>query len=351
MPIFNEDVSLIDSDATTIELSAALGDLTLGNATGVDGKLYMNNGSGVNSIFLDGAASDVILRNASGDDTIYLNGTNGNLLLGGGSFAGDLTIKHSNGNNTCRINGDGSDFVLYKNTGEQTIHLDGTHGNLVLGGTNSDGDLTIKHSNGNNTCRINGDGSDFVLYKNTGEQTIHLDGTHGNIVLGGGASDGDLTLKNSAGDDTIRLNGDTGDITLLNADFAEDFTVAEGQLSEPGLLMVIDENGLLQPSSKAYDKKVVGVIAGAGGYRPGLILDKQVDVANRHPIAMMGKVYCHATAEDHPIEAGDLLTSSDVPGYAMKATDPLKGFGAVIGKALKPLASGRGSIPVIISLQ
>jgi hypothetical protein len=300
MPIFNEDVSLNDSDATTIELSAALGDLTLGNATGVDGKLYMNNGSGVNSIFLDGAASDVILRNASGDDTIYLNGTNGNLLLGGGSFAGDLTIKHSNGNNT---------------------------------------------------CRINGDGSDFVLYKNTGEQTIHLDGTHGNIVLGGGASDGDLTLKNSAGDDTIRLNGDTGDITLLNADFAEDFTVAEGQLSEPGLLMVIDENGLLQPSSKAYDKKVVGVIAGAGGYRPGLILDKQVDVANRHPIAMMGKVYCHATAEDHPIEAGDLLTSSDVPGYAMKATDPLKGFGAVIGKALKPLASGRGSIPVIISLQ
>jgi hypothetical protein len=66
---------------------------------------------------------------------------------------------------------------------------------------------------------------------------------------------------------------------------------------------------------------------------------------------MVGKVYCFATAGDHPIEAGDLLTSSDMPGYAMKATDPLKGFGAVIGKALKPLASGHGSIPVVISLQ
>jgi hypothetical protein len=300
MPIFEEDVSLLDSDATTIVLGAASGDLTLGNDTGVDGKLYLNNGSGVNSIFLDGVASDIVIRNASGDDTIFLDGTNGNLLLGGGS---------------------------------------------------SDGELTIKHSNGNNTCRINGDGSDLVLYKDTGEQTIHLDGTHGNIILGGGNSDGDLTLKNSAGDDTIRLNGDTGDITLLNADLAEDFTVAEGQLSEPGLLMAIDESGLLHPSSKAYDKKVVGVIAGAGGYRPGLILDKQAGMANRHPIAMVGKVYCFATAEGHPIEAGDLLTSSDIPGYAMKATDPLKGFGAVIGKALKPLVGGRGSIPVIISLQ
>ena len=111
------------------------------------------------------------------------------------------------------------------------------------------------------------------------------------------------------------------------------------------------EQGLLQPSSTVYDKKVVGVIAGAGGYRPGLILDKQDEVENRHPIAMVGKVYCFATADDCPIESGDLLTSSDIPGFAMKVTDPIKGFGAVIGKALKPLASGRGQIPVVISLQ
>ena len=52
-----------------------------------------------------------------------------------------------------------------------------------------------------------------------------------------------------------------------------------------------------------------------------------------------------------PIEVGDLLTTSATPGHAMKATDPLKAFGAVIGKALRPLDSGQGLIPVLIALQ
>jgi hypothetical protein len=35
----------------------------------------------------------------------------------------------------------------------------------------------------------------------------------------------------------------------------------------------------------------------------------------------------------------------------MKASDPARAFGAVIGKALKPLAGGRGLLPVLIALQ
>ncbi len=52
-----------------------------------------------------------------------------------------------------------------------------------------------------------------------------------------------------------------------------------------------------------------------------------------------------------PIEIGDLLTTSATPGHAMKATDPHKAFGAVIGKALRPLDRGQGLIPVLIALQ
>jgi hypothetical protein len=48
---------------------------------------------------------------------------------------------------------------------------------------------------------------------------------------------------------------------------------------------------------------------------------------------------------------GDLLTTSDRPGHAMKLTDPLRGFGAVIGKALKPMASGQGLLPILVALQ
>jgi hypothetical protein len=48
---------------------------------------------------------------------------------------------------------------------------------------------------------------------------------------------------------------------------------------------------------------------------------------------------------------GDLLTTSPTPGHAMKADDPLKAFGAVIGKALRPLDEGEGLIPILIALQ
>jgi hypothetical protein len=39
--------------------------------------------------------------------------------------------------------------------------------------------------------------------------------------------------------------------------------------------VVLGEQGSLRESTKAYDKKVAGVIAGAGDLKPGLIFDKQ----------------------------------------------------------------------------
>lgn len=35
----------------------------------------------------------------------------------------------------------------------------------------------------------------------------------------------------------------------------------------------------------------------------------------------------------------------------MKAQDPAKPFGSVVGKALHPLKLGRGQIPVLVALQ
>jgi hypothetical protein len=142
------------------------------------------------------------------------------------------------------------------------------------------------------------------------------------------------------------------DIFLQNADCAEDFDIACLEEVEPGTVMVIDSEGALKPSNQAYDKRVAGVISGAGNYKPGLILDKQQDSSsNRMPIALLGKVYCKVDANYGVIEVGDLLTTSPTPGHAMKTNDPLKAFGAVIGKALRPLESGQGLIPILIALQ
>ncbi len=64
-----------------------------------------------------------------------------------------------------------------------------------------------------------------------------------------------------------------------------------------------------------------------------------------------GKTCCKVDAQYGSIEPGDLLTTSPTPGHAMKASDPTRAFGSVIGKALGPLSSGTGLIPALIALQ
>ena len=143
----------------------------------------------------------------------------------------------------------------------------------------------------------------------------------------------------------------TGDIRLTNADCAEDFDMCDAAKVEPGTVMVLGIEGALAESQQAYDKRVAGVISGAGDYKPGIVLDKQQTQGNRQPIALMGKVFCKVDANYGAIEVGDLLTTSPTPGHAMKTSDPLKAFGAVIGKALRPLTDGQGLIPILIALQ
>ncbi|MDR4499253.1 MAG: hypothetical protein MRK02_15245 [Candidatus Scalindua sp.] len=143
----------------------------------------------------------------------------------------------------------------------------------------------------------------------------------------------------------------TGDIRLVNADCAEDFDIAAAESIEPGTVMVLGEEGALLQSQQAYDKRVAGVISGAGGYKPGIVLDKQRSQGRRVPIALLGKVYCKADAQYGSIEIGDLLTTSPTTGHAMKAADPVRAFGAVIGKALRTFKEGQGLIPILIALQ
>jgi hypothetical protein len=149
-------------------------------------------------------------------------------------------------------------------------------------------------------------------------------------------------------DGNVQVNGD---IFLPGADCAEHFDVVNEAQIEPGAVVVIDQDGALRQSDAAYDTKVAGVVSGAGIYRPGIVLDKQQPASpNRLPVSLVGKVFCKVDAQYSSIEVGDLLTSSPTPGHAMKATDPARAFGAVIGKALKPWRDGSGLIPILIAL-
>lgn len=150
---------------------------------------------------------------------------------------------------------------------------------------------------------------------------------------------------------TIRLDGDSGDIMLKNADCAEEIEIDDIDAVEPGTVAVIENENRLKTGNQEYDKRVAGVISCAGQFKPGIILDKRYDSKNKVPLALMGKVFCKVDADYVPIQVGNILTTSLTPGYAMKAFEPMKSVGTVIGKALRKLNSGKGLIPFLVTLQ
>jgi hypothetical protein len=146
-----------------------------------------------------------------------------------------------------------------------------------------------------------------------------------------------------------RFEGDvevTGDIRLDGSDYAEELTVGDSAVAA-GMVVVLDEDGLLRPCLDEYDHRVAGIIAGANGVRSALVLDRHEGGA---AVALMGKVWVLADADPDPIRCGDLLTSSSTPGHARRAADRQRAFGALIGKALTRLESGQGMVRVLVNV-
>ena len=117
--------------------------------------------------------------------------------------------------------------------------------------------------------------------------------------------------------------------------------------------MIIDEDnpGHLKLSRKAYDSRVAGVISGAGGVNPGIQLKQTGVLEGSQNVALTGRVYVQADASTGPIKPGDLLTTSDVPGHAMKVTDSTRAQGSILGKAMTKLEQGSGLVLLLVTLQ
>lgn len=140
------------------------------------------------------------------------------------------------------------------------------------------------------------------------------------------------------------------------SDLAEPFEVAIDEFDQqPGTVVVIDpENpGGLMVSKTAYDTRVAGVISGANGLAPGMVMSKEgcEFTGLGQPIAMTGRVWVWCDADEHSIAPGDRLTTSPIPGHAMVAIDRDRADGAVIGKAMTELNEGRGLVLVLVNLQ
>jgi hypothetical protein len=183
-------------------------------------------------------------------------------------------------------------------------------------------------------------------------------GAHGMYVETSGArADGVYTYSE-------KFNGiyaETGNATHHYGVYTPDYLYAKGtqvpaaDVAEympvigsmtPATVLVIGTNGKLQTTTTAYDTRVAGIVS----TEPGVSLGTREDGnPGEALIAVAGRVPCKVDATSAPIHAGDLLTSSNTPGYAMKATNPQ--IGTILGKAMGSLESGTGTIEVLVTLQ
>lgn len=140
-------------------------------------------------------------------------------------------------------------------------------------------------------------------------------------------------------------------VEITGADLAEKFPASEAL--EPGMVVAIDpaNAGKLCLARGAYNRCVAGVVSGANNFAAGAVLGNLPGQEDAPAVALSGRVYVHCDASTGAIQPGDMLTTSDTPGYAMKAVDRERSPGAVIGKAMTSLESGRGMVLVLVSLQ
>ncbi|MGH9847166.1 MAG: hypothetical protein ACREEM_51375 [Blastocatellia bacterium] len=202
---------------------------------------------------------------------------------------------------------------------------------------NAGGNLVFKPSGFGSCCAA------MVMQANTG-----------NVGIGTSDPQAKLDVVGQTRTQSLQITG--------GADFAENFdvnveTTGDEELAakvEAGMVVSIDPTspGKLRLSAQAYDRRVAGIISGAGGVKPGMMMSQEGTMADgKHPVALSGRVYVWADASQGAIEPGDLLTTSATPGHAMKVADATKAQGAIIGKAMTGLKDGKGLVLALVTLQ
>jgi hypothetical protein len=248
---------------------------------------------------------------------------------------------------------------LFVNDGVPSVIIDGSGtsivsglGTLTVGSPNAESGSSIKR--GNNRADVRFDGSTLKLVAGAGfgppPSTFGVAiTTAGNVGIG---TTNPTRLLDVAGDVWMR-DLSVRVLTIRGgADLAEPFAMSHGDVT-PGSVVIIDTKnpGKLRKSAAAYDKKVAGIVSGADGIRPGISMIQEDMLEAGENVALSGRVYVKANTSGGAIEPGDLLTTSDIPGEAMKAADHTRAQGAILGKAMTALPKGEGTVLVLVTLQ
>jgi hypothetical protein len=373
------DVTVVDtaSGAPILAFDGSRGALAVGGADN-SGSFAVRDGAGRQVLLVHGQGASLAVGSDDNGGTLHvvdsagrrvctIDSTTATLTLGAEGNEGDLRILDGEGRAVLEVDaynaelrvgakGNEGDFVVHDGEGRRVLHFNAATSFLTLGNEANGGDLLIKDDAGRTAFELSsgtaraivgteGNAGDVEVHAEDGSRSIFLDGARATVTAGIVHAE---TVKASH---VIESGG---------ADCAEDFAVRDDVDVTPGMVLVIEDAGTLGPCHAAYDRRVAGIVSGAGDVAPGLVLGRGAATAatgdgapagRRLPLALSGKVYCRADARFGPIAVGDLLTTAPTPGHAMKASDPAQAFGAVLGKALAPLDGGTGLVPVLVSLQ
>jgi hypothetical protein len=194
----------------------------------------------------------------------------------------------------------------------------------------------------------------FLRVDGYGDEQAYLggDGVGNDIQVGSLNPNVSTIAMYNAGNGTY-MNTHVGCLTIHGGcDLAEPFPIKEEAIEKGSVVVIDDEHpGRLKRSTQAYDTRVAGIVSGANGINPGIALKQEGVLDQGENVALTGRVYVKADASLGAIKPGDLLTTSDSPGHAMKVTDPTRAQGAILGKAMSALKEGTGLVLVLVTLQ
>lgn len=291
---------------------------------GIISKTRANNSIGVFSS-TTGNNSSAIYGESENDVGIYGTGKGGAYFstTRGGSPALDISTRYDqNPGIRVKTTGTASSGILVDSSGSSSTAITAkSYGGAAVSGTGYPGGY-FKSMGSSDYARLGTNGIGIEVY-----------GTHFGIKTDGW----DYGLVSKSPVKAPRY-------VTSNKDVAE-YMPVNGEWS-PGTVMIIISDGSLQASSRPYDTRVAGIVSTS----PGITLGGGVkNKSGEAPVAVSGRVPCKVDASSGPIHAGDLLTTSRTPGYAMKATRVETG--TILGKAMGTLESGTGTIPVLVTLQ
>ena len=294
----------------------------------------------------------------SGPDTwlagVGLYGNQGEFIIG---RDGERLSIDPNGNVGIGTSGLTEKTSLFTNTKEGKSIKAISH-QLTVGNTSDDNVLRLVGPDGSygHGARFNFGDGDLVYIEEDLDDYLYIYATYRTAVMGGNVGIGTtsaaerLTVRGN-----IRVESETTGQPVVELgeglDYAEGFDVSLPEALQPGNVLIIDPDnpGELTLSTKPYDSKVAGIVAGANELGSGVKLGAGQFDCN---VALAGRVYCNVDAKYGSVAPGDLLTTSATPGYAMAVKDPSQAHGAVLGKAMEPLENGeKGQILVLVTLQ